>query len=216
VRDLALRGLRFAGGTAGEAALVKRARVPGTFRTPRDLPRAYAAGYELVLAHVSEDERDLAWGSMLYTCTDEPTPARSIPPGWDRIVANAPPGYWDERGGVPETIVIDGVECFPAKPGGCGHEERYYLCVGVEGPADLRERSVFIPCPFQAGGCPECGLPMKHDRWNEDETFDELRPVPEGARYFRVPDEKTAREFADENYGGAELVDPHPATRRVA
>lgn len=94
---------------------------------------------------------------------------------------------------------------------GYGHEERYYLGVGVEGPRDFRERGAYIPCPFIAGSCPQCGLPMKHKRWNEDENFDDLRPVPDGARYFRIPGEKLAAEFLrDAAYGGAELVDPHP------
>lgn len=101
---------------------------------------------------------------------------------------------------------------------GCSHEERYYLGLGVEGPPEFRHHKVFIPSPFMAGGCVACGGAMQHDRWEEDEEWTEAewRPAPEGARYFRVPDEATAREFATEGYGGGELVDPHPAPRRAA
>lgn len=181
-------------------------KVSGTYRD-----RVLRQAAKTVVRYLDDDGRELVWGSMIYACTDPPEPSRPVPPSWDNIVAKAPEGYWAARGGVPKTIVVNGVECFPPKAGGCGHEERYYLCVGVEGPPERRERDAYIPCPFIAGSCPQCGLPMKHERWNEDETFDDLRPVPDGARYFRIPDEKLAAEFLrDAAYGGAELVDPHP------
>jgi hypothetical protein len=187
---------------------MKRARMPGTFSVPADIAKTSEGGYLTVLGMVG-DRRDLVWGSMTYGCTDTATPARPVPPGWDRIVEQAPAGYWDERGGVPETIELDGRRFFPAKPAGCGHEERYYLGLGVEGPGELRERMAFIPCPFVAGSCPRCGRSMSHVRWSDDETFDEpYGPPPSGARYFRVPDETQAREWASKGYGGAELVAP--------
>lgn len=184
-------------------------RVPGTFAFPRNQEKVSLGSYAIVDGYVG-DHRDLVWGSMIYACTDKPTGPTSVPPDWDRIVENAPEGYWDERGGPPEiTVDSDGRRWFPPKPGGCGHTTRYYLGVGVEGPPELRERNAFIPCPFVAGSCPKCGLPMSHVRWNEDETFEEpYGTAPAGIRYFRVPDESLQRRNAEQGYSGAELVQP--------
>lgn len=87
-----------------------------------------------LIASVAGDEAKLAWLTMWYACSDKPTPARPVPPDWDDIVARAPEGYWEERGGVPETYTGVGQRWFRGKPGGCGWERLVYVCVGVEGP----------------------------------------------------------------------------------
>lgn len=172
-------------------------------------------GYELVFEHVPLDKRDLAWGSMTYACVDKAKAAQPVPASWDNIVANAPAGYWEERGGIPETIEINGERCFPAEPDGCGHEEIYFLCVGVEGPSELMVIKAFVPCPFVAGKCPACGRSMTHVRWGDDEIYDELQPVPAGANYFHIPDVATAARFAEQGYGGAQLSTKAAATEKV-
>lgn len=150
-------------------------------------------GAEKAVAVIAAGNRDLAWGTMVYACDGQ-------------------------------------------RDGSCSHEERYWLCVGVEGPDDLRaqvntaaetitaagwtpefqaqaQRAIdsiggmsVIPSPFVAGRCPLCARAMSHVRWSDDESFPDFRPVPEGARYFRVPEPAKASEFARQNYGGAELV----------
>jgi len=66
----------------------------------------------------------------------------------------------------------------------CGHEERMYLEVGVEGPPGKKK----MPCPFCII-CPECGaLDMVHVDWHKDEEF-EPRQIHKGESYFRLDKE---------------------------
>jgi hypothetical protein len=116
----------------------------------------------------------------------------------------------------------------------CGHEELYYLGIGVEGPPEIRkvglegwepasipfdeldERLVahicsvpfaVIPSPFVAGSCPQCyGGTMQHARFQDDVTFEDYQVPPSGTRYFRVPDEDAAEVSIRSGYGGGELV----------
>ena len=105
----------------------------------------------------------------------------------------------------------------PHPPEGCGHEERYWLGVGVEGPPTIRARVLlegfkaskvgYIPCPFYAGRCPNCGGNMAHVSWDVDEAWIEPILAPPSVRYFRVPDEEKERRYRDQGYGGAELIE---------
>jgi chaperonin GroES len=166
-------------------------------------------------ATAAGDLRGLAWASMIYGCQDKEKPPQPVPPDWDRIVEKAPEGYWEARGGVPEIIEIDGARYFPAVPAGCGYEEVRYLCVGVEAPrgrADTRVRASypcndhFVPTPFVAGRCPQCGLPMQHIDWYRDREWWPPTNLPKGAPHFRLPLLKEAKESARQGYGGAVFV----------
>lgn len=161
--------------------------------------------YEHVIAVVG-DHTGLAWGAMLYSCTGhEGRGPRPVPPEWDEIVASAPDGYWDARGGVPK--IVDGM--FEAEPAAspCGYEAWIWMGVGVEGPEALKERGATIPSPFGAGLCPGCGKgALLHTHWSRDETFATLRAFPDGIGRFVVPSIEKARELADRNYGGADYI----------
>lgn len=165
---------------------------------------SYLGQYLMVLGWVG-DRRELAWEAMTYSCCDPARAASPVPPSWDNIVENAPEGYWERQGGVPETVEVDGVRCFPARPAGCGFEELRFVGLGVEGPRELRERGAFIASPFVSGECPRCGLPMSHR--GPSRSIDPPARPPTGARMFRVPDREKAEEFAAEGYFGAELVE---------
>ena len=164
----------------------------------------YRQHYERVIAAVGA-RRDLCWGSMLYACQDAALPERPVPEDWDDFVKNAPPGYWETHK-PPEIISVDGRRYFPRIPAGCGTTEWIWLGVGVEGPPDLKISRQYIPAPFIVGPCRTCGRSLQHIRWSEDKVFSALAAAPSGTRYFRVPDAGKAAQYADEGYGGAELV----------
>jgi hypothetical protein len=175
------------------------------------------ATYAKARIEVGLDYIGMAWGSMVYACADQPTPSRPVPPDWDRFVANAPEGFWDKRGGVPEIVMGadmatgEAIEVFPGKPGGCGYRETRYLCVGVEQPRRNPDVMAlypytWVPSPLVAGSCPKCGLPMSHVEWRNDEEWWPPKAIPEGAPHFRLPSLEKAHEFAAEGYGGAEFV----------
>lgn len=70
--------------------------------------------------------------------------------------------------------------------GRCKAIEPIYLGVGVEGPPDLREKSLYIPSPYGGPRCRSCGGETSHVFWGSDEHFEPRLP-PEGARYFCIP-----------------------------
>lgn len=67
----------------------------------------------------------------------------------------------------------------------CKHLEPIYLGVGVEGPKELRDSSLYIPSPFSTS-CKKCGGTMNHVFWGSDEQFEPMAP-PSGARCFVIP-----------------------------
>ena len=162
--------------------------------------RGYRAAKKAVEVY-AQGNRDLCWGSMIYVCLGD-----------------------------------SGLGVRDATPA-CGHREPYWLGVGVEGPPDLRKAVLdalkgmtkrgwedgwseelaerlkpingvsYIPSPFIAGRCPQCRGRMQHGRWGEDTTFQAMQLAPPHVRYFRVPDDRLAQRWANEGYGGAELVE---------
>lgn len=170
---------------------------PPTVPSPDD----YLAQYERLIALLG-GLREWVWGSMVYGCQDRPRPAHPPPPNFDAIY-NDPRAK--EHGYVKPELDADGN--IPAKPEGCGWDRRVYLCLGVEGPEWLRCDELYIPAPFVAGTCPQCGLPLSHARWADDETFEWPRPAPDGEALFLVPTESQAVDLAKRGYGGAYLRD---------
>lgn len=90
----------------------------------------------------------------------------------------------------------------------CKWEHRVWLCIGVEGPPALRAHEAVIPAPFVAGRCPSCDESLSHAKWSQDETWDELRRVPDGQAHFIVPAADAAAEHARKGYGGADYIAP--------
>lgn len=111
-------------------------------------------------------------------------------------------------GDIRNTVMVPGQ---PPEMKGCGYEEVRELGIGVEGPPDLRVGNKFVPTPFFAGGCPECGGSMRHIDWNRDEAF-EPRPRDKTLQAFTLPGKRKARSFTEAGYGGAEL---RPATEEA-
>jgi hypothetical protein len=91
-------------------------------------------------------------------------------------------------------------------------EHAVWLGVGVEGPQALRDRKLFIPCPFICGKCPACGGSLSHVRWQEDAVF-EPTTIPGSVARFTLPTFKQARRLARNHYGGADYYDPSGRTR---
>jgi hypothetical protein len=142
--------------------------------------------YTIVRAHVERtygpDYRKLAWATFIYAC------------------------HGDMRRQTGQRNFD------PSKITGCGYEHRIWLGVGVEGPPDAKAQGLVIPSPMFAGSCPKCGGMMGHVRWNEDETWDEPREIPEDVHRLLVPSSRKSKKLAKSNYGGGQLVAPeaHP------
>lgn len=136
--------------------------------------------------------------------------------------AASTPIAWDGRGGEPPyrlqyarllEVVGDAREwaygsmVYACRD--CAWEHRVWLGVGIEGPPALTEHEATIPAPFMAGRCGGCNDgQLSHVRWNDDETWDELRPIPAGQAAFVVPTAEDADRLAQQSYGGAEYISP--------
>jgi hypothetical protein len=100
---------------------------------------------------------------------------------------------------------------------GCGWEHRVWMLLGVEGPPELRKSGMYIPAPFFCGTCPECGGSLCHDRWDQDEEWEQPgRELPPAVAYFSVPAPPLAGQLARRGYGGAEYIDPTGRTQRAS
>lgn len=171
-----------------------------------DSDRLFRDGYARVIEVVGEHRDRLVWGNMTYACRGRYSrPARPVPPDWDEIVKNAPEGYWEKRGGVPE--IVDGM--FPAQLGvvACGYEHKIWLGVGVEGPPSIRALDCCVPSPFYCGKCPQCGGEMVHVRWREDEEFKPRPFTDSDLPRLVVPSPEKAKEYVESGYGGGEFVE---------
>jgi hypothetical protein len=75
----------------------------------------------------------------------------------------------------------------------CGFDWRVWLALGVEGPASLKSRCLYMPCPFTIS-CPAwpnmqpCEGHMSHINWAEDERFPEPQLPPDSVPRFVLPD----------------------------
>lgn len=165
----------------------------------RDPIGSYKRWYERVRDHIAAEgfTPDHVWGSFTYGCVDDAKPARPVPPGVDL----------DAK---PDWIKIDEDGNIAATPPGCGFRRRVQMGVGVEGPPGWKEADHTIPSPFVAGRCPACGLPLSHCDWRKDEKHEvrEREPSEATMPLFRVPSLEKGVEYAEMNYGGAELVEP--------
>ena len=100
----------------------------------------------------------------------------------------------------------------------CGYEARIWLSLGVEGPEQLRDAGLYLPCPFivrclawiyEPAADPlqqyrPCEGEMPHVEWQRDERF-EPRLIPDDALRFVLP-----RGVWRGDHGG-ELEVPEPA-----
>ena len=87
----------------------------------------------------------------------------------------------------------------------CGHIETVYLQEGLEsGPRPEHQGKNHIPVPFIIP-CDICGErtlnSMQHIVFEWDRVLRPSRPVPAGARYFRLPNEAERKKYGDRACG---------------
>lgn len=148
----------------------------------------FAREYRKVRKAVGPRRRGLVWGSMVYGCTgDKEASAKMM----ERV---RQAGSKEEQAKIMQA------------GSGCGFERRVLLGVGCEGPPALKEAGLTIPVPFMAGVCEECGGGLQHIKWNLDNDYGEERERAVNLAAFLLPGKSTAARYAQEGFGGAELI----------
>lgn len=91
----------------------------------------------------------------------------------------------------------------------CGYREWIGAGVGVEGPAEFREKDIgWIPSPMMGMRCIACGGETHHVLWREDAIFPPI-DAPKGMRYFRFPrviSEEMIRNFGSILFCGEDAI----------